>query len=567
MSCMEYRSVAIYARVSTDNEAQLSALENQIQYYDNILAAHPEWKLYDRYIDEGITATSIKKRKNFIRMMQDAEEGKFDLIITREVSRFARNTVDALQETRKLKRKGIDVWFTDDNIRTLNDEDGELRLTIMATLAQNESKKTSMRTKAGQMVSFQNAVPYGTSKVLGYERAGKQLVINPEQAETVRIIYRLYLEGKGEREIQLELEQMGRLTSMGCKRWSTASISRVLNNPLYSGTLVYRNHYVPDYLEQKIVRNNGEVEKIVVEGKHEPIISKEDFARVQEKLNERKARRQGKQYGTKDVADVWGKKLVCSCGSRYNRRIWNKGNNKGNNKLFAYQCYNQIQYGSINARKKKGLSIEGCCDVSMVAGWKLNCMVSYIFKNFWKDKKKILFIANDLLEKGYDGEPEQDKRLEEIRQLKEQLLSIDKKMDKLVDLRLNDVIDLEKYSYKRQELLDLQDKVKKKLEDLGGAETQDDTNLEKKLSLLKLALDKKFDFDEYTLPESVIDAFVEKVVVHKDKYEWHLTLWDDDKVIYSNSEGKVNNNTVNVWEESLSCDGSTNHIRLTKVNL
>lgn len=148
------RKVAIYARVSTEHEAQLSALDNQIQYYDGILKQHPDCILYDRYIDEGITGTSTKKRRNFIRMMEDAKEGKFDLIVTREVSRFAKNTVDTLQETRKLKKIGVEVYFTEDNIWTFNDEDGELKLTIMATLAQNEGKKTSQRVKAGQMISF-----------------------------------------------------------------------------------------------------------------------------------------------------------------------------------------------------------------------------------------------------------------------------------------------------------------------------------------------------------------------------------------------------------------------------
>ncbi len=147
------RKVAIYARVSTEHEAQLSALDNQVQYYDGVLKQHPEWILYDRYIDEGITGTSTKKRKNFMRMMEDARAGKFDLIVTREVSRFARNTVDTLQETRKLKNIGVEVYFIEDNIWTFNDEDGELKLTIMATLAQNESKKTSQRVKAGQILS------------------------------------------------------------------------------------------------------------------------------------------------------------------------------------------------------------------------------------------------------------------------------------------------------------------------------------------------------------------------------------------------------------------------------
>src|SRR5574344_3083988 len=191
------RKVAIYARVSTEHEAQLSALENQIQYYDDILNKHPDWILYDRYIDEGISGTSIKKRKNFMRMMEDAEAGCFDLIVTREVSRFARNTVDTLQETRKLKKIGVEVYFSEDNIWTFNDDDGELKLTIMGTSAQNESKKISQRVKAGQTITFQNGVFYGNGNILGYDKIGKDMVINEEQSKVVKLIFDLFLQGLG----------------------------------------------------------------------------------------------------------------------------------------------------------------------------------------------------------------------------------------------------------------------------------------------------------------------------------------------------------------------------------
>ena len=186
------RRVAIYARVSTEHEAQISALSNQIQYYDDILKQHPDWELYDKYIDEGITGTSIHKRPNFLRMLEDAERHRFDLIITREVSRFARNTVDTLQQTRELKKMGVEVYFTEDNIWTFKDDDGELKLTIMATLAQNESKKISQRVKAGQKITFQNGVFYGTGNILGYDKVGKDMVINPEQAKTVKFIFDSY---------------------------------------------------------------------------------------------------------------------------------------------------------------------------------------------------------------------------------------------------------------------------------------------------------------------------------------------------------------------------------------
>lgn len=184
------RKVAIYARVSTEHEAQISALENQVQYYDDILSRHADWTLVDRYIDEGITGTSIHKRESFMRILKDAKEKKFDLIVTREVSRFARNTVDTLQQTRTLKTYGVEVWFTEDNIWTMNDEDGKLRLSIMATLAQNESKKISQRVKAGQMISFKNGVLYGNGNILGYDRVGDKLVCTCGHAMNRRIAHK-----------------------------------------------------------------------------------------------------------------------------------------------------------------------------------------------------------------------------------------------------------------------------------------------------------------------------------------------------------------------------------------
>lgn len=185
-----------------------------------------------------------------MRMISDAERGKFDLILTREVSRFARNTVDTLQYTRSLKAKGVEVYFINDNIKTF-DGDGELRLTIMATLAQDESRKTSIRVKAGQQTSMENGVYYGNGSILGYDRVGKKMVINPEQAKTVRMIYDWYLAGEGIRSIQFKLEQSGRLTAMGKTTWHMTNISKILKNTFYCGIITYHKQWTPDYLEQK----------------------------------------------------------------------------------------------------------------------------------------------------------------------------------------------------------------------------------------------------------------------------------------------------------------------------
>ena len=223
MQDTEPRRVVVYARVSTEHEAQLSALENQMDWYDQLIDGHKEWTLVDKYIDEGITGTSAKKRPEFMRMIRDAQQHKFDMIITREVSRFARNTVDTLQVTRDLKRIGVEVYFTEDNIWTFKDDDGELKLTIMATLAQNESKKISQRVKAGQMITFKNGVFYGTGNILGYDKVGKDMVINPEQAKTVRFIFESYIKGMGLRKLQYELEKRG--NSFSSIIWSNTSFS------------------------------------------------------------------------------------------------------------------------------------------------------------------------------------------------------------------------------------------------------------------------------------------------------------------------------------------------------
>ena len=385
------RKVAIYARVSTEHEAQLSALDNQVQYYDDILKKNPDWILYDRYIDEGITGTSTKKRKKFMRMMENAKAGKFDLIITREVSRFARNIVDTLQETRKLKKIGVEVYFTEDNIWTFNDKDGELKITIMATLAQNESKKTSQRVKAGQMISFQNGVFYGSGNIIGYNKVGQNLEVNEEQAEIVRYIYSEYLKWNGTVKIADELTKREIPTSTGLTTWSASYISRILRNPFYSGTIVYRKSYIPDYLEQKAKINYGEVEKVVVEGRHEPIISKEDFKKFQQIMDSHsKPIKLGRRQALGVPKNIWSKKLVCECGSNFNRKIYHKNKN---DTTYCYVCYNK--------KNRPKSRFKEACGMKEVQEWKLQYMAEYIFRNLTQnpDNRKQLF---ERLMKGVD---------------------------------------------------------------------------------------------------------------------------------------------------------------------
>lgn len=520
---LKKRIVAIYARVSTEHEAQLSALENQIQYYENLFSFHPEWELYEKYIDEGITGTSVKKRKSFLKMMEDAAEGKFDLIVTREVSRFARNTVDTLQQTRILKQLGVEVYFTEDNIWTMNDDDGELRLTIMATLAQNESKKTSTRVKAGQMVSFQNAVPYGNGNVLGYDRVGKEFVINEEQAKTVRMVFDLYLAGHGLRYIQYALESAGRKTSTGKSNWFASYLSRLLRNPFYCGTIVYRKEYVPDYLEQKKVKNYGEVEQIVVEGTHEKIVTKEEFARVQQMIDSKSMSRQNRgRRGKHTSNDVWCKKLKCHCGHSFNRRVWKKTEN---GLQYAYQCYSSIHTGTIETRKKKGLSLEGICDSPMIPAWKLGVMADVAFRFFWQGKGNAIQIANDLLEGSLKKKIRDFSK--EISDTKCQIEKIERKYDNLIDMRMGNEISKEVFENKKKQLISEKERYEKLLEGYEIDNQLTEQEVDNKLLVLKHGLEKDFDFSDHSIPEEIIDAFVKEIVVYKDCFVWKFNFLDD----------------------------------------
>ena len=547
------RVVAIYARVSTEHEAQISALGNQIQYYDDLFEKHPEWELYDRYIDEGITGTSVKKRKNFMRMMQDASKNKFDLIVTREVSRFARNTVDTLQQTRILRREGVEVYFTEDNIWTMNDEDGELRLTIMATLAQNESKKTSVRVKAGQMISFKNGVLYGNGNILGYDRIGKEYVVNELQARTVRRIFDLYLDGNGVRKIQFVLEKEGHLTATGLTKWQPGNISRILRNPFYCGTIVYRKQFVPDFLEQKKINNFGEVDKVIVEGRHTPIVTKEQFEKVQQILSSKSESVHNKGCRGKKISkDVWCRKMKCECGSSYNRVTWHKSSE---GPQYAYQCYSQIRTGTFKTRERKGLSTEGICVTKMVPRWKLEVMADIIFQKFWNDREGVLAIANEMLDNCYENEHDNEV-LDRKRDLEDKMELWNRKYNNLLDMRMAGEIEKDRYDEKREQILKEQQHLKKQLETIGGETGLSDDIYMDKVEILKYGLEQNFNFSTRHIPEEVIDAFIKEIIVCQDGFIWKLNLTPDDE-LKMQVDGRANNYTVTQTE--LSSDMTQQH--------
>lgn len=264
--------VAAYCRVSTDKEDQANSFEAQQRYFREYIQRQPDWELQGIYADEGFSGTSTNKRVEFNKMLHAAELGQIDLIVTKEVSRFTRNTVDALQITRELRRRGVGVLFLNDSLDTRTN-DGELRLTIMSSFAQDESRRTSERSKWGQMRSMEKGVVFGGS-LLGYDVIGGKMTVNPDGAEVVRLIFHKYLqERKGCSTIARELREAGILSSKGNCLWSSATVTKILKNEKYCGDLIQKKTYTPDYLTHEKKYNHGKEPLVELKDHHESIMT------------------------------------------------------------------------------------------------------------------------------------------------------------------------------------------------------------------------------------------------------------------------------------------------------
>lgn len=547
------RKVAVYARVSTEHEAQLNALENQKDWYKPILAQHPEWDIVRMYVDEGITGTSAQKRPEFLQMIEDASSGEFDLILTREVARFARNTVDTLQYTRSLKAQGVEVFFINDNIKTF-DGDGELRLTIMATLAQDESRKTSIRVKSGQQTSMDNGVFYGNGNILGYtrfewkdgEKRHVEMRIHPEQARTVRMIYDWYLDGVGMRAIKFRLEQAGRLTAMGKTKWYESNISKILQNSFYCGIITYHKEFTPDYLEQKKIRNFGDIELTKVKGSHEPIVTEEEYERVQKMIASRRQELncdsgQRRPKGLKQPGDVWTDILICECGHKFNRKVWHRLDTEIQ---YGYQCYHSIRTGTIETRKRKGLPLDGVCETPMIAGWKLQMMAKHIFKEYLTNTAEVLALAESMLEKHIDDVDEQYDNTAIIEQKTAEMSKLNSRLHNLIEMRADGEITRDTFKAKQMEITQRLEKLQSEIDALQPTQQDDvdDASHEDKIKILKYYLEQSVNPDDQAnIPDDVIKAFVVKIVAHKDGFDWYLRFDPDNPPHSLGIEGKRKN--------------------------
>ncbi|MEG1594921.1 MAG: recombinase family protein [Lachnospiraceae bacterium] len=400
------KRVAAYCRVSTDSSDQANSLFNQEQYFKNYIEKNPQWELVKIYRDLGASGTSTRKRMEFNQMIGDAFAGKLDLILTKEISRFARNTLDSIYYTRRLKEQGIGVLFMNDNINTL-DADAELRLTIMSSIAQEESRKTSERVKWGQKRKMEQGVVFG-GDLLGYDVKNGKMTINKEGAEIVQLIFSKFInEGKGTSIIARELQEGGIGTSVKEHGWSNTSVLRILQNEKMCGDLIQKKTYTPNYMNHEKKYNHGEEELIILKNHHEAIISRTMFGKVQQELKRRRdLKGDGAKYSNRYC---FSGKIKCDvCNSTFVAR--SNGKKKQER---SWQCYRRVKEGKLH---KNANQMEVGCDSASIKEETLKVLLQENMALLHMEDRVIetrFNEINEVLKK--EGLPIEQKKQEEIR--------------------------------------------------------------------------------------------------------------------------------------------------------
>ena len=444
------KRVAAYCRVSTDHEDQANSFESQQRYFRQYIERNPDWELYEIFADEGISGTNTKKRSEFKRMIACAKEGDFDLIITKEISRFARNTLDSIYYTRDLKKHGVGVIFMNDNINTL-DGDAELRLAIMSSIAQEESRKTSERVKWGQKRRMEQGIVFGRS-MLGYDVKDGKMTVNEDGAKIVRLIFHKFAnENKGTHVIARELREAG-ITPMRVKEWSNTVILRVIRNEKYCGDLVQKKTFTPDFLSHEKKYNRGEEEFVIIKDHHEPIVSRELFEKANRILDEKSLTQEGKAKHSNRYP--FSGKIKCGCcGSSYVARYKNR---KNGTRYKAWRCYKSATQGSPHT-DKAGNPL-GCSNPSIRNEDAVHIMY-LVTRSLQLEEKKITANLLSVIQSVLSV----NTNYSHIEKLKEQIQTVEDKRTQLIDLCISGAITKQEFITKREacdkEISELQDTI------------------------------------------------------------------------------------------------------------
>lgn len=480
--------VAAYCRVSTDSDEQATSYEAQMEHYTNFIQKNDEWEFAGIFADDGISGTNTKKREEFNRMIEECMAGSIDMVITKSISRFARNTLDCLKYIRQLKEKNIPVFFEKENINTM-DSKGEVLLTIMASLAQQESESLSKNVKMGLQFRYQNGeVQVNHNRFMGYTKdENGHLIIEPSEAKIVKRIYLEYLQGASLKQIGEGLEADGILTAAGKAKWHPETIKKILKNEKYIGDALLQKTYTVDVLSKKRVKNNGIVPQYYVENNHEPIIPRDLYMQVQEEMlrranlhsgEERKKRVYSSKYALSSI-------VYCSkCGDIYRRIAWN---NRGKHSI-VWRCVSRVEHGP------------GCCDAPTIKETELQDAVVTAINKALGGKDDMLAALEENIAMVFALEDEGS------------MESINARLEELQK-------ELLKRANARQDYNDLADEIDRlrKMKQEAMAENAERERLKQRIAEMKQFLAEQTEqIEEYD--ESLVRRMVERITVYEDKF-------------------------------------------------
>lgn len=494
--------VAAYVRVSTDNEEQLESYQSQLKYYTDLINDNSEWQMAGIFADSAITGTAVRKRDDFQRMINDCMNGEIDMIIVKSISRFARNTVDTLQYVRMLKEKHIAVFFEEENINT-STMDGELLLTILSSVAQQEVQNISEHVKLGLSMKMQRGEMIGFNGCLGYDyhKEDKTITVNSKEAEIVRYIFQRYVEGAGGKVIARELKNLGYKNKRGQSSWSDHGIVGIIKNEKYKGDLLMGKTFTVDPISKRRLDNLGEADQYYIENHHEPIISRELFEQAQQILQKRtvshsRANGNGKR-------DKYSRQFSFSCllkcgfcGGNLTRRTWNSHTDY---KKTVWQCVTATKHGKSECPYCKGIP-ETLIEEAFVRSYNALCNHNGDFVDSFLERVKMTL--------------QEDDNGKEMKSVDKEIFHLKERKSNLVDMRLDNKIDEETYKIKLEEVTDKLDKTYQRKQELNHLQSEQQ-DINKRLSEFQKVLSNHEVLKEFD--RHVFECIIDRVVVGEKK--------------------------------------------------
>ncbi|HEL1163230.1 TPA: recombinase family protein [Streptococcus equi subsp. zooepidemicus] len=493
------KRVAAYCRVSTDSEDQKNSYESQVKHYKEYISQRSDWQLVDIYADEGITGTQVGKRQDFQRLITDCLNGEIDYIVTKAIARFARNTLDTLKYVRMLKDKQIGVYFEEENIDTLT-MDGELLLTILSSVAQQEVENISAHVKKGLKMKMQRGELVGGPRCLGYDFdwETRQITVNQEEAKIVRYIFDRYLEGIGGRVIARELEEMGVTSPRGNKSWAETTILGVIKNEKYKGDVLQGKTFTVDPISKRRLDNYGEEDQYYIKGNHEPIVTEEEFNQAQE-IRLRRSGRRGRIGSTSGKRQrfsrmyAFSSMLECGfCQSVLSRRSWHSGTIYHK---VIWHCQVAIKKGKRHCQHSKGIS-ESAIEKAFLESFRL----------LYQNNDKIIDLFLQTVE-----EEISDNSLElELQSIEKKLMKLKQQERDIIQMKLDGRISDDLYDEKFHAIKKDKEKLSVSKVNL-EVRLRTDSGVKERLESFRKLLKSKQLISEFD--RAIFESLVEKVII------------------------------------------------------